>query len=142
MKKLIFILMVPMLAAGCATKGIDLTENGNTQIEVGNTDKATVVTPKLEQYGDQVVVRGRVAKQSNQRILKGFVKIDVIDANGIRVDTAEAPYRFRGSPSRKSKSASFSAKLNAVPPVGSTVVIDHKDTRKEMGKDTGAISIM
>lgn len=138
----VFIVAVALLMNGCAyLKGVDLVANGSTQVRVSASDQATVVAPRVQQYGDQIYVEGKVLNTGPNRIVQGFVQVDVIDAKGARIDTAKSRYSFRHFGSAKSKIAGFSTELSVVPPKGSTVIIQHYDNRDKFDEDTGSGSI-
>lgn len=141
--RILAVFAVTLFLGACASKGVDLVGNGTTEVLTSDSEKGQVVAPKVEQYGDNVLVRGRVANVSQGRILKGQVNVDLIDARGVRIDTVNTQYRFRHNASRVSRTATFTARLHMVPPEGSKVVINHEDSRPT-GEQTpdGKLSIL
>lgn len=141
--RVVGLLVITLLLGACASRGVDLVGNGTTEVMTSDSDKGKVVAPKVEQYGDSVLVRGRVANVSEGRILKGAVSVDLFDARGVRIDTVDTRYRFRHNASTVSRTAPFTARLHIVPPQGSKVVINHEDKRPTGGQtQDGKLSIM
>lgn len=139
---LVLIVASVLVINGCAyLNGVDLVANGSTQVRISASDQATVVAPRVQQYGDQIYVEGKVLNTGPKRIVQGFVQVDVIDAKGARVDTAKSRYSFRHFGSTKSKVAGFSTELSITPPAGSTVIIQHYDDREQYDDDTGTGSL-
>ena len=142
-RNMLAILVVLSSLSGCAVKGVDLVQNGTTSIDERASNNGSIVASKVEQYGETVLVRGRVARADTRRLIKGFVQVDVFNEKGVRIDTASSLYRFRHNGSHVASTAPFTARLNIVPPAGSQVKINHRDDRKQMEESgKGSLSIM
>lgn len=143
-KRLYFSLLATVLGmGGCAIgQPVNLVENGTTVVDTHSSANGEIVNAKVEQYGEDVLVRGRVAKDEERRLLKGYVQVDVFDKNGVRIDSVSSLYRFSHNTSRSANTAPFSAKLHVVPPAGSHVMINHRDSRDGRKDNSAVLSIM
>jgi len=142
MKKLTVLLMFIALS-GCATfKGVDLVENETTHISAENSQKVNVKTIRVTQHNDTVYVKGRVARDKDIRIHKGFVTVDLYNERGVRIDSIDANIRFKRRGSRFLRSGTYSAQLEEIPQKNSKVVVRARDYKKESDKGSGTLKLM
>lgn len=142
--KNIFLLVIGatlIMTVGCAGHPINLVETGVVTVETGESNRAEVAGVRVRQVGFQTIVDGAIVRSEHTRILKGFVRVDVIDSRGVRVDSNDTRFTFRKSGIREAKTALFSARFSSPIAAGSKIVVQPNDTLEGYQEDTGVLTL-
>ncbi|MDH5545425.1 MAG: hypothetical protein OEZ43_07530 [Gammaproteobacteria bacterium] len=130
MLKYILMLTLASLTVGCAiTPGVDLVREKNIAIQTDDSAKGELRNIKIEKYDDKILITGLVSRDTQIRLLKGHVHIDVFDKSNVIQKSVESDYRFRRTVARTAKTARFAASLDIEPGPNSRVVVSHHDSK-------------
>ncbi len=110
---------------GCAAPRHNLSETGEIFLQIVPTRPASVSQAKVYREVGSLVITGKVAKP-HKFYLPGTVHIAVYDPGGVLL--AKADPKITGYASRRggAKEARFFARLDQVPPKGSTVRLEYR----------------
>ena len=142
MKNLSF-LAILMLLTACATPGINLVENGTTEVDMQASQKMSVVKVNVKQAeGELPIVKGLVVRASNRRFAKGYVTVDLYDDRGVRIDSIDAKVNYKRQGSKSTRQGRFIAQLEEEVPKNSRIVVRPHDKRIDSGNGSGTMSIL
>ena len=142
MKNITALSMLLLLTA-CATPGVNLIENGITEVDMQASKKMSVVKVNVKQQeGKLPVVKGLVVRENNRRFAKGFVTVDLYDERGVRIDSVDAKVSYNRRGSKSARQGRFNAQLEEEVPMNSHIVVRPHDKRIDTEEGTGSMSIL
>lgn len=131
-------LVAIVTTTGCATTSVDLADTQQLDVQVLDSDTASLTDVEIiEKTDGSAWVRGVVVHgHDDVGTVKGHVHVEVLDNSGKRIEVAEEPYRHRiaGNVGRK---VHFAALLANAPPKNAKVIVklhkaNHSDQIQEI----------
>ena len=120
---------VAMFAAGCATPNVDLASSRQLDVEIENSEMATLSEVEIVEKPDGGAwVRGIMThRPEDVGTLKGHVHVEVWESEK-RISTTKVSYRHRvmGTVARR---MTFAAHLPDTPSDNAKIIVKHHDAR-------------
>ena len=127
--RLATLFFVAIFTAGCATSGVDLVDPKQLDIEIENSEMATLSDVEIVEKPDGGAwVRGVMThRPEDVGTLKGHVHVEVWES-GKRISSTKVSYRHRvmGTVARR---MAFAAHLPTTPSDKAKLIVKHHDSR-------------
>ncbi len=126
----LFFLGGAVFLSGCGEGNVSYIDIENLLIpfERVSSEKAHISEVYAYEDGDGLVIYGKVKRNAQNCCdsTRGYITIEIVDSDGLVLDTIETPYRPYNIPKSRTRSSSFSTRLDYIPPEDIKVRVVHR----------------
>lgn len=123
------VVLLVALLTGCATIGVDLSENGTVRLDVRNASHVEFTNVYVRQYTDELMVHAELRPRDAVKFFyPGHLRFVMTDADGKtlwNLDVTRYTDGHHNDGMSKIKHANFWVRMPFSPPTGSVLTISH-----------------